>query len=158
MEIPHKSLRFTEPSRPDGRIHKPTANARDRDVFKGGRRWHYTPEKTLEIRGFLRSLWLRSYGKSDYAKAVRLETYVWFPRPKSHFKNDQLREGVPVYPIIKPDFDNLEKLAADALQGVAFLDDAQVSHSSFCKQYIDSPAASARWEIHVWELENGHCS
>lgn len=161
MEFTHKSLRFTEPARSDGRIHKPTAKARSRDVFKGGRTWHYTPADTRDAENYIRNLWLQAYGKSAYSGAVRIEVLVWFPRPKSHFSSSfpvVLREDSAKFPTIKPDHDNLEKLASDALKGVAFLDDKQIVKSAFEKQYCDVPDALARWEITIWELENGHRS
>ena len=66
---------------------------------------------------------------------------LWFfmPRPKGHYgsgKNaGKLKETAPKYPTTKPDVDNLNKFAFDCLNGVAWVDDAQVVVSKSMKAY-----------------------
>ena len=55
---------------------------------------------------------------------VVLDVRFWFPVPKSYMRK---RRPVPEAPhTSKPDLDNLLKLVKDALNGVAWSDDAQV--------------------------------
>jgi Holliday junction resolvase RusA-like endonuclease len=48
-----------------------------------------------------------------------------------------------VWPTVKPDFDNIEKVVADALTGVVWLDDKQVVQSAFNKLW------AVRGSLHV---------
>lgn len=52
-----------------------------------------------------------------------------------------------VYPIGKPDLDNLAKIL-DALNGVVWTDDARIVNAVTVKRYSDRP----RLEISIWEL------
>jgi crossover junction endodeoxyribonuclease RusA len=65
-----------------------------------------------------------------------------FPRPKSHWlpanarrPAAELRLDAPVFVTSKPDADKLARAALDALTGVVFGDDAQVSTLSVVKRY-----------------------
>jgi Holliday junction resolvase RusA-like endonuclease len=46
----------------------------------------------------------------------------------------------------RPDIDNLSKLVGDALNGVAWLDDAQIASLNVCKVYSDMPGLRVRIE------------
>ena len=59
-------------------------------------------------------------------------------KPKSYSKNT-------IYWTKKPDIDNMIKLVLDALNGVFFVDDAQVMRISASKQYADE----ARTEVTI---------
>lgn len=56
---------------------------------------------------------------------VKLTVTAWFSRPKSEIRKTK---PMPIYPHIKkPDADNVVKAVMDALNGLAWHDDAQVS-------------------------------
>lgn len=156
MKSGRKTLCIDEPPSGDGRIKKPTSQARARDIYKAGKSWHYTPGSTVKVRALIAEKWAAEHGVDRREGPIGMAILVLFPRPKSHFTNKphphELKENMPIYPTVKPDFDNLEKLVADALQGVAFLDDSQIVQTTFQKQYIDIPWLSGRWEITLWEL------
>ena len=66
------------------------------------------------------------------------------PRLKGHFGSGKnagvLKASAPVYHIVKPDVDKLERCVYDALTGIAWKDDCQVAvgaHKS--KKYGDKP-------------------
>lgn len=42
-------------------------------------------------------------------------------------------------PTKKPDFDNIAKIAVDALNGIAFVDDSQICVAHVSKEYSASP-------------------
>lgn len=44
-----------------------------------------------------------------------------------------------ILPTKKPDYDNIEKIISDALNGVAFYDDAQIVSSGLIKVYGEIP-------------------
>jgi Holliday junction resolvase RusA-like endonuclease len=54
-----------------------------------------------------------------------------------------------VYPTIKPDFDNIEKIVADSLLKLAFDDDKQIVESHTFKRYSERP----RVDVTVEEIE-----
>ena len=68
---------------------------------------------------------------------VSIEFYL--QRPKAHFLRDKLRATAPVEVDKKPDVDKLARGILDALTGVAWIDDAQVSILHVSKLY--TPAA-----------------
>jgi Holliday junction resolvase RusA-like endonuclease len=52
-----------------------------------------------------------------------------------------------IRPIKKPDLDNIAKIIADSLNGVAYRDDSQIVESSVAKFYSDFP----RVEVEIYE-------
>ena len=68
-----------------------------------------------------------------------MKVTCYFPRPKSHFgtgKNaTKLKESAPTWKASRPDFDNLIKFIADALNGVFYKDDSQIVFASVSKRY-----------------------
>jgi len=72
------------------------------------------------------------------------------PRLKSHFGTCQnatkLKDGAPVHHTSKPDLDKLIRCVKDALTGVAWHDDSQVSKVGAIKIYADAPGAVIRIE------------
>jgi Holliday junction resolvase RusA-like endonuclease len=47
----------------------------------------------------------------------------------------------------KPDFDNLAKIVGDALNKVAWLDDAQIAAAWVRKVYSDMPGLNVKFEV-----------
>lgn len=77
---------------------------------------------------------------------IRLSVIFYMPRLGSHFgtgKNSGiLKPGAPVYHTAKPDLDKLLRCAKDALTGIAWKDDAQVTEVlDLRKIYGDYPGA-----------------
>mmetsp|Transcript_17114 Transcript_17114/g.37376 ORF Transcript_17114/g.37376 Transcript_17114/m.37376 type:complete len:144 (+) Transcript_17114:885-1316(+) len=68
----------------------------------------------------------------------------FFGRPKNHYGTGRnagvLKSGVDVWHMKRKDLDNLVKFVLDALNGHAYLDDAQVSMISTAKLYCAAPA------------------
>lgn len=63
--------------------------------------------------------------------AVSISMDFTMPRPKSHYRTGkrsfELRDGAPIYHTTKPDLDKLQRCVLDALTGIAWNDDCQVS-------------------------------
>lgn len=64
---------------------------------------------------------------------VRLDLQFFMPKPKS------LPKTRPSWPVKKPDLDKLTRTIKDALKGVFYLDDAQVTDMHLRKRYHDAP-------------------
>ena len=62
-----------------------------------------------------------------------------FKRPKSHYRsNGLLKQSAPDYLIVKKnDLDKLVRSTLDALSGIAFKDDCQVTNLSATKRYCN---------------------
>ena len=71
-----------------------------------------------------------------WTEPIRLALWFRLPRPASHLcKSGALRKGAPLRPCGKPDLDNLAKAVMDALNRIAFNDDAQVVELILGKEY-----------------------
>ena len=79
---------------------------------------------------------------------VGLSLQVLRPQPKSYPKKPTASKPWPWADVAKPDCDNFAKICQDALNGIAFVDDAQI---------IDLRVTKG-WGVHgvrvtVWEVE-----
>ena len=72
--------------------------------------------------------------------AIRLTVTAGFPVPKSASRKNRARMlAGEIRPAKRPDFDNIGKIIADALNGVAYRDDAQIVEAQVVKIYVDGP-------------------
>lgn len=73
-----------------------------------------------------------------------------FPRPKSHYRTGrhaaELRAEAPTCHAQVPDADKIARAILDALAGVAFGDDRQVSRLSVAKIWDETPGVTIRIE------------
>ncbi len=73
----------------------------------------------------------------------------YFPRPKSHYRTGKhasvLRDDAPEYHAVKPDTDKLQRAIGDALTGICFRDDSQISWWDAVKRYGEP----ARCELEI---------
>ncbi len=92
-------------------------------------------------------------GAALHAGAVELEGAVfvtltcWFVRPKS------VSAAKRPKPEVKPDIDKLERAVLDALTGVCFKDDAQVTTALTMKRYGEKACCVVRVEADLDEAE-----
>jgi Holliday junction resolvase RusA-like endonuclease len=92
----------------------------------------YTPIKTKLYEGLLHhEATLQMKGAKPYGGPVAMHVDVSLPK----LKTDPLRP----FPVTRPDIDNFIKTAMDALNGVAFEDDGQVTIITARKSYADTP-------------------
>ena len=108
----------------------------------------YTPRKTQEYEDLVRISY-RAVSKQKLEGAISATIYGYFEPPKSISKKqrEQMLKGDISY-IKKIDSDNLAKSILDALNGVAYDDDAQVCLLIVQKLY----AETARVEVILDEL------
>lgn len=100
----------------------------------------YTPEKTRDYEQRVAQLYRVTGGKSIGAQPVLLVINAFFAVPKSASKKAREAMLSGETPCMKkPDADNIIKCIADALNGVAYDDDKQITKVLFSKQYSDSP-------------------
>lgn len=81
-------------------------------------------------------------GKSLLDGPLMLDVQFGFPRPKSHYRTGKnaslLRPDAPLHHFKKPDCDKLLRAIGDAMTGVVYRDDAQLSVVIAGKYYRDS--------------------
>ena len=113
----------------------------------------YTPEKTQAYEELVRlKYWAAARGEKRIEGPVSLTVTAYFAPPASASKaaRDAMIQGRE-RPCRKPDFDNILKIIADALNRVAWKDDAQVTRCVIEKRY----AERARIVVSVREDDSG---
>jgi Holliday junction resolvase RusA-like endonuclease len=126
---------------------EPIAKGRPRATVRGGKVRTFTPERTREAEAYVIRLAAERWAGPPLSGPVRLRVEAFFPIRASWSKARQASEvGQPH--LIKPDADNLLKLYADALNGIAYEDDAQIFDGRCLKWWAPMP----RVEIHLTEV------
>lgn len=137
--------RFTVPGIPQGK-------GRPRFTTKGGFAHGYTPPKTAKYERSVACAYQLSYPKAEPLTGpveVRISAYMPIPEswPKSK-KAAALAEVIK--PTVKPDTDNIGKAIADSLNGVAYLDDKQITTMIVKKCYGAWPHV----DVEIWTAED----
>ena len=114
---------------------KPTGKGRPRVC----RNVTYTPKETKDYETLVRTCYKQKYSNKEPIPAktpVEVEIYAYFKIPKNMPKKQkELIENNELFPTVKPDSDNISKIILDALNGVAYYDDNQVTDLTIYKQY-----------------------
>lgn len=128
---------------------KPVGKGRPRFRRMGNFVQTYTPTATADYEKLVR-LRFQNAGGQITDKPVRVGITAFFAPPKST-KKKQKAEMLAnlVLPTKKPDCDNVAKIILDALNQVAYKDDAQVIELFVKKRY----AAEAKVFVHIEEIE-----
>lgn len=108
----------------------------------------YTPKKTADYEKQIKSAYLEKYKPMMFESgAIFLEVDVTIGVPKSESKKKKEHLIEFEEPTKKPDIDNILKIVMDALNGIAYTDDSQITHVVIHKRY--------GWEslitIRMWE-------
>lgn len=115
-----------------------TPKAQKRHRF--GRGYIYDPSKKekQDIRALVGAI---NLNKTEDAVTIAITFYM--PRPKKHYRTGKyagiLKETAPDLHTSKPDLDNMIKFYMDALNGLAWKDDAQVVGIMTNKIYDETP-------------------
>lgn len=114
----------------------PQGKARPR-FTRGGRA--YTPKKTVEYERVIKNAFIAAGGTlTNLPVTVGINAYYKIPASATKKKAVQMMSG-EIMPTKKPDTDNIAKAVCDALNGVAYHDDAQVCNLSVKKRYSKEP-------------------
>ena len=144
-----RSVTFQVPGKPHGK-------ARARTYYNPASKKHvsHTPDNTILYENLIKDQFL-NYADGFYMERgtpVTLRIVARFLPPKSvsKKKQKQMLEG-EILPLKKPDMDNIVKVVADALNGVAYNDDTQIVLVSAKKAY----SAIEGLDITVEEYSSG---
>ena len=137
------TIHFTIPGPPVGKARPKVVRARN------GMSMTYTPDKTVAYEELVRLRFnesLQGHPFEPLEGALRIKIFVGYPIPKSTSEKHRtaMLAGTEL-PAKKPDWDNIGKIICDALNGVAYGDDAQITDPSMRKRYIDGPG-----QVEVW--------
>ncbi len=120
---------------------EPVGKGRPRLSTAGGYARAYTPEKTRNYELAVKACYNQSsegkfFGKTLHGITVYIKAFYGLPKSLSGTKRREkvLRER----PQKKPDCDNVAKVILDALNGVAYKDDAEVTEIRVRKQWTES--------------------
>lgn len=126
-------IKFTVPGEPVGK-------GRPRVVRNGGFSRTYTPEKTASYENLVKLEFQRQGGRmlKDGPLAMRVVAWYGIPRSASKRKQEAMVGGL-IRPTKKPDCDNVAKIVADALNGLAYRDDSQMVALHVEKRFGEEP-------------------
>ena len=101
----------------------------------------YTPKKTIVYESCVQDAYLRKYSAVDIIKKptgviARINIFKQIPASYSKKKKRAIMAG-EISLITKPDVDNVAKSVCDALNGIAYEDDAQICMLKVEKNYTD---------------------
>lgn len=121
---------------------EPVPKGRPRFHVFRGRVHTFTPQKTKEFEYCVAEYYKGAAGGCYFAKGVPITVSMVFgmPMPASTSKKrkaDMLEDIIKH--TVKPDCDNLIKAILDALNGVAWYDDAQIVTLHVQKKYVETP-------------------
>ncbi len=128
-----RSVTFQVPGRPQGK-----ARARTFYSQSAGRHMSHTPDRTVLYENLIKDQFLNHadgfYMERGIPVTLRIVARFLPPKSTANKKQQQMLEG-EILPLKKPDMDNIVKVVADALNGVAYHDDTQIVLVSAKKAY-----------------------
>ena len=136
-------------------IGEPLGKGRPTFSTRGGFMRAITPEKTVNYETLVKMEYQAqcdgyAFSRSD-ALGMKITAHKPIPKSTSKRKLLLMLERL-IRPAKKPDWDNIGKVVCDALNKVAFYDDAQIVDGRVIKVYSDQP----RVEVEIWrEGESG---
>lgn len=136
------SISFTVPGPPQGKARpKVTRNK------YSGKSLTYTPDKTVRYEELVRIRFraaAQGFRFPDDSQ-VGIQITAWYSIPKS--KSKKVKAAMlagQIKPMKKPDWDNVGKIICDALNGIAYKDDQQITVAQIRKKYADVPRVDVR--------------
>ena len=121
---------------------EPRGKGRPRFSRRNGCVTAYTPQKTSEYENLVKWEYRQACGPERFADDERLslQIFAFYSIPKSASKKDRalMCRGI-IRPAKKPDMDNVIKIIADSLNGIAYKDDSQIVDASVRKFYAETP-------------------
>lgn len=126
-------IEFTIPGEPKGK-------GRPRFTKSGHA---YTPKSTAEYETAVKAAYYEAVGANCRFEAgiplgMHITAYCGIPKSAGKKKHADMMSQL-ILPTKKPDADNIVKVIADALNRVAYYDDAQIVHLSYGKVYGETP-------------------
>jgi Holliday junction resolvase RusA-like endonuclease len=120
---------------------EPQAQMRHRHFQRGKFRGTYDPSQDKK-NDFL-SIIQEKAPKQPLDGAILLNVVFYMGRPKGHYRSgknsDMLKDDAPEWHTSKKDLDNMVKFITDAMNGIFYRDDSQISWIDAQKMYSERP-------------------
>lgn len=100
-----------------------------------GRYGTYTPESTVNYENLVKISYLNANGINLHSSPIKMKIKAIFEPPKSISKKKRAELLMSKVVTKKPDFDNIGKIVADALNKIAYDDDSQICKFEIEKVY-----------------------
>lgn len=131
---------------------EPTGKGRPRFMRAGCGVRTYTPEKTANYETLIKLQYMHEcerYMFPDKAMIkMAIKAYYQIPKSASKKSKKKMEDGI-TRPTKKPDCDNVMKIVADSLNGIAYRDDSQIVECVINKYYSEAP----RIEVEIENIE-----
>ena len=139
---------FTIPGKPCGK---------QRPRFGNGRT--YTPTETVNYENLVKVMYRTAYPDIQPIAAgtpivANIIAYYPIPASTSKKRRDKMTAGL-ILPMVKPDADNVSKVILDALNRIAYHDDAQIVLLTALKRYSDEPRVVVKLMEYAEYLQMG---
>lgn len=126
----------------------PVAKARPRVTRTGHA---YTPKKTSDYEKLVKVYAIKTmteHGLKPTEEAIRLDVQAFFPIPASwtKAKKEKALNG-DLKHTTRPDLSNIVKAVEDAMNGIVYKDDSQISEIVCVKRYSMSPRVDLTVEV-----------
>ena len=110
---------------------EPVPQGRPKVAIKGSATWTYYSPKSVQAKNDIIAL-IKRHEPKKFEAYVPLRLTINFYRQRSKWvgKNEEM-------PVRKPDLDNFLKLVTDAMNGILFEDDAQITKIIASKRWAD---------------------
>ena len=131
-----RTITFSIPGEPQGKGRPRVV----RNKYTGAS-MSFTPDKTVAYEELVRARYAQAaHGERFGEVPLQIEIRAAYTIPKSKSKRDKARMlSGELRPTKKPDCDNIVKIICDALNGIAYPDDKQITDASIQKVYGDVP-------------------
>lgn len=110
----------------------------------------FTQEKTRQHEQLAALMYRQQAGAFRFPKGtyvdMRVIAYLPIPKRKNKIERQLMIEG-KIRPTVRPDWDNIGKLIADALNGIAYEDDKCIVDAQVRKFYSDNPRTEVILQI-----------
>ena len=116
---------------------------------------HFTPQQTVNAEAWIRLSCVNQVGTPCVPGPVGVRLGFYLARPQSMKMRDRpAAERLEMLPLTKPDWDNAAKLVADALNGIAWKDDAHIADARVLKFWAPEGAPPCT-VIEWWTMAPG---
>lgn len=142
-----QSVTFHVPGKPQGK-------ARARTVYNKniGRSVSYTPENDLLYENLIKTMYIQSAKGQVFDKEIPVKLCIiarFIPAKSTSKKKQQQMLAGEILPLKKPDVDNIVKVVADSLNGVAYHDDTQIANVVAEKVYSSTEGLDITVEEYI---------
>ena len=128
---------------------EPKPKARPRATVIAGHARVYTPKETRVFEAKVAAI-AAEHIKEPIRGPVGITMRFFLKRPQRLMRTKDPEGAVPCP--FRPDLDNLEKSFIDGINGIAFLDDAQIVAKTSAKLYHEKRGAGEKREVPIQKL------